>query len=132
MLLYVYRVPSPLYIALIRLPLLPPTSQPPSISDSFFPPLTPPSSQLTLVDSSGTTCKQLVKSGSDDMRQDNVIRQFFELLTGLLQHNRATAKQGLRIRTYKVSKGGVWGHLQGVDQAGGAAVPGGSASAPTR
>ena len=36
------------------------------------------------------------------MRQDNVIRQFFELLTGLLQHNRATAKQGLRIRTYKV------------------------------
>ena len=58
--------------------------------------------QLTLVDSSGVTCKQLVKSGSDDMRQDNVIRQFFELLTGLLQHNRATAKQGLRIRTYKV------------------------------
>ena len=64
--------------------------------------------QLALVDSSGATCKQLVKSGSDDMRQDNVIRQFFELLTGLLQHNRATAKQGLRIRTYKVrsSRGG--------------------------
>lgn len=58
--------------------------------------------QVSLTDKSGSMCKQLVKSGADDMRQDDVIRQFFVMLNHLLQHDRATADRGLGIRSYKV------------------------------
>lgn len=34
--------------------------------------------------------------------QDNVIRQFFNLVTGLLGHSRSTAQRELGIRTYRV------------------------------
>ena len=43
-----------------------------------------------------------VKSGNDDLRQDEVIRQFFSLLNGLLRHHKPTAERDLGIRTYKV------------------------------
>lgn len=57
---------------------------------------------MCIYDRFGVLRKQLVKSGNDDMRQDDVIRQFFNLMNGLLQHSRATAERGLGLRTYKV------------------------------
>lgn len=44
-----------------------------------------------------------VKSGNDDMRQDAVMQQFFELVNSVLQQNPDTHKRKLRIATYKVS-----------------------------
>ena len=35
-------------------------------------------------DSDGRRCRQLVKSGNDDMRQDAVMQQFFQLVNVLL------------------------------------------------
>lgn len=43
-----------------------------------------------------------VKSGNDDMRQDAVMQQFFELVNSVLQQNPDTQKRKLRIATYKV------------------------------
>jgi hypothetical protein len=49
--------------------------------------------------------KQLVKTGSataDDLRQDAVMEQLFEVVNNLLQDNAETRMRQLGIRTYKV------------------------------
>lgn len=57
---------------------------------------------VQLTDSKGRSWKQLVKGGSDDMRQDAVMEQVFGLLNALLADAPATATRNLSIRTYKV------------------------------
>ncbi|XP_042436712.1 serine/threonine-protein kinase ATM-like isoform X3 [Zingiber officinale] len=52
--------------------------------------------------SDGHIYRQLAKSGNDDLRQDAVMEQFFDLVNNFLQNNRDTWKRRLRIRTYKV------------------------------
>eukprot|EP01080_Neovahlkampfia_damariscottae_P001910 gene1910-1050_t len=51
--------------------------------------------------SSGLKYRQLVK-GKDDLRQDAVMQQIFELCNKLLSVNPETKKRSLRVRTYKV------------------------------
>ena len=53
-------------------------------------------------DSDGRRYRQLVKSGQDDMRQDAVMQQFFQLANVLLAADPATRKRQLHIVTYKV------------------------------
>ena len=53
-------------------------------------------------DSDGRRYRQLVKSGQDDMRQDAVMQQFFQLVNVLLATDPATRKRQLHIVTYKV------------------------------
>jgi len=62
---------------------------------------------VSLLDSQGYERKQLVKSGADDMRQDDVIRQFFVMLNALLQRDRLAVERGLGIRSYKVRRANV-------------------------
>ncbi|QRV74291.1 phosphatidylinositol 3- and 4-kinase [Ceratobasidium sp. AG-Ba] len=51
----------------------------------------------------GERYKQLFKGeGEDDLRQDAVMEQVFELVNILLQRDRASKKRNLRVRTYKV------------------------------
>ena len=57
---------------------------------------------VKVTDSKGRNLKQLVKGGSDDMRQDAVMEQVFGLLNALLADAPATATRNLSIRTYKV------------------------------
>lgn len=57
---------------------------------------------ITAVTSDGTQCKQLFKAGSDDLRQDAIMEQVFEVVSSLLQTNRLTRQRKLNIRTYKV------------------------------
>ena len=57
---------------------------------------------VKVVDSFGRHLKQLVKGGSDDMRQDAVMQQVFGLLNSLLADAPATAMRALSIRTYKI------------------------------
>lgn len=45
--------------------------------------------------------RELVKSGSDDLRQDAAIQQFFALVNALLAADGAAAARALRLRTYK-------------------------------
>lgn len=45
---------------------------------------------------------QLVKSGSDDLRQDAVMQQFFALVNNFLAASAPTRQRSLRITTYKV------------------------------
>ncbi|KAL8457793.1 hypothetical protein ACS0TY_035608 [Phlomoides rotata] len=52
--------------------------------------------------SDGNRYRQLAKSGNDDLRQDAVMEQFFDLVNTFLQNNRDTWRRRLRIRTYKV------------------------------
>lgn len=51
--------------------------------------------------SDGKKYRQLVK-GSDDLRQDAVMEQMFDLVNNLLMADKATRKRNLRIRTYRV------------------------------
>ena len=51
--------------------------------------------------SDGKSYPQLIK-GSDDLRQDAVMEQVFEMVNNLLQQNSETRKRSLSIRTYKV------------------------------
>eukprot|EP01126_Amoeba_proteus_P030658 TRINITY_DN30256_c0_g1_i1.p1 TRINITY_DN30256_c0_g1~~TRINITY_DN30256_c0_g1_i1.p1 ORF type:complete len:362 (+),score=73.07 TRINITY_DN30256_c0_g1_i1:57-1088(+) len=51
--------------------------------------------------SNGVTYKQLVK-GDDDLRQDAVMQQMFNLVNTFLKEVASTRKRMLRIRTYKV------------------------------
>ncbi|GAA97888.1 hypothetical protein E5Q_04568 [Mixia osmundae IAM 14324] len=53
------------------------------------------------IDSMGGTHKQLFKPG-DDVRQDAVMEQVFEVANGLLRRDKATFKRNLRVRTYRV------------------------------
>ncbi|KAG9082048.1 Serine/threonine-protein kinase tel1, partial [Ceratobasidium sp. 392] len=51
----------------------------------------------------GERYKQLFKGeGEDDLRQDAVMEQVFELVNILLQRDRASKKRNLSVRTYKV------------------------------
>jgi len=52
--------------------------------------------------SDGRLYKQLAKSGNDDLRQDAVMEQLFDLVNSLLVCHRDTSSRSLRIRTYKV------------------------------
>ncbi|KDR80743.1 hypothetical protein GALMADRAFT_241175 [Galerina marginata CBS 339.88] len=53
--------------------------------------------------SDGKKYKQLFKGeGKDDLRQDAVMEQVFELVNSLLQHDRETRRRTLRVRDYKV------------------------------
>ena len=58
---------------------------------------------ITCIGSDGKRQKQLVK-GKDDLRQDAVMQQVFEMVNKLLKENPQTRKRELRIRTYKVSR----------------------------
>jgi ataxia telangiectasia mutated family protein len=51
--------------------------------------------------SDGRLYKQLVK-GNDDMRQDAVMQQVFQLVNMLLAKSAETRQRNLRMRTYKV------------------------------
>ncbi|KAJ1651549.1 Serine/threonine-protein kinase tel1 [Dispira simplex] len=51
--------------------------------------------------SDGRTYRQLVK-GQDDLRQDAVLQQLFELVNTLLIRHRTTRQRQLQVRTYKV------------------------------
>ena len=57
--------------------------------------------QITCTDSAGGRHRQLVKSGNDDLRQDAVMQQFFELVNNVLHTSEAARKRQLHIRTYK-------------------------------
>ncbi|KAF8249612.1 hypothetical protein K440DRAFT_542932 [Wilcoxina mikolae CBS 423.85] len=57
---------------------------------------------IKCVASDGTTFKQLVKGGTDDMRQDAIMEQVFEQVSVLLRRGRITRQRNLKIRTYKV------------------------------
>lgn len=52
--------------------------------------------------SDGKRYKQLAKSGNDDLRQDAVMEQLFDLVNSLLVRHRDTSSRSLGIRTYKV------------------------------
>ncbi|KAL7420991.1 Serine/threonine-protein kinase tel1 [Cryptotrichosporon argae] len=52
-------------------------------------------------DSNGATHTQLFK-GNDEVRQDAVMEQVFEMTNGLLRRDRKTATRNLRFRTYNV------------------------------
>ncbi|XP_064597040.1 serine-protein kinase ATM-like [Liolophura sinensis] len=56
---------------------------------------------ITCICSDGTWSKQLVK-GKDDLRQDAVMQQVFEMVNSLLQKDTETRQRNLKIRTYKV------------------------------
>ncbi|GAA5999510.1 DNA-binding protein kinase TEL1 [Rhodotorula paludigena] len=56
---------------------------------------------VVCIDSSGGRHKQLLK-GDDDIRQDAVMEQAFELVNGLLARDDQGRRRKLRIRTYKV------------------------------
>nr|KMM71923.1 hypothetical protein CPAG_08223 [Coccidioides posadasii RMSCC 3488] len=57
---------------------------------------------VTAIASDGLRYKQLFKAGNDDLRQDAIMEQVFEQVSGLLQSHRATQQRNLVIRTYKV------------------------------
>ncbi|KAL4452130.1 hypothetical protein ABPG75_007792 [Micractinium tetrahymenae] len=57
---------------------------------------------VTVTDSWGTSHRQLVKSGNDDLRQDAVMQQFFWLVNQFLREQPRTQRRTLSIRTYKV------------------------------
>jgi len=57
---------------------------------------------VTAVDSNGEEHLQLAKSGNDDLRQDAVMQQLFNLVNHLLQACAKTRKRQLRMRTYNV------------------------------
>ncbi|XP_057442948.1 serine/threonine-protein kinase ATM [Lotus japonicus] len=52
--------------------------------------------------SDGCRYRQLAKSGNDDLRQDAVMEQFFDLVNTFLRNHRDTWRRRLGIRTYKV------------------------------
>ena len=54
------------------------------------------------MDGRGHKYRQLVKSGQDDLRQDAVMQQFFDLVNSLLAGSASAAKRQLGITTYKV------------------------------
>jgi ataxia telangiectasia mutated family protein len=52
--------------------------------------------------SDGVAYKQLAKAGNDDLRQDAVMQQLFELVNRLLLDDLATRERKLRVGTYRV------------------------------
>lgn len=57
---------------------------------------------ITLLGSDGRRYKQLVKGGSDDLRQDAIMEQVFAAASSVLKFHRSTQQRNLGIRTYKV------------------------------
>lgn len=57
---------------------------------------------VTTVDSNGWRQRQLAKSGNDDLRQDAVMQQTFQLMNRLLDHDPDASQRRLRLRTYRV------------------------------
>lgn len=57
---------------------------------------------ITLVGSDGRRYRQLVKGGSDDLRQDAIMEQVFAAASSVLKRHRSTQQRNLGIRTYKV------------------------------
>lgn len=57
---------------------------------------------ITAIGTDGAKYKQLVKGGSDDLRQDAIMEQVFAAVSSLLKLHRATRQRNLGIRTYKV------------------------------
>ncbi|KAI0128353.1 phosphatidylinositol 3 [Xylariales sp. AK1849] len=57
---------------------------------------------ITLVGSNGKRFKQLVKGGSDDLRQDAIMEQVFSAASSVLKLHRSAQQRNLGIRTYKV------------------------------
>ncbi|KAL6779607.1 ATM1 [Auxenochlorella protothecoides x Auxenochlorella symbiontica] len=57
---------------------------------------------VSCVDSAGREHRQLLKSGSDDLRQDAVMQQFFWLLNQLLQADAGARSRRLSLQTYRV------------------------------
>ncbi len=56
----------------------------------------------TILASDGSKHKLLLKGGNDDLRQDAIMEQVFELVSNLLKEHRTTRQRNLGIRTYKV------------------------------
>ncbi|PFH50273.1 hypothetical protein AMATHDRAFT_41011 [Amanita thiersii Skay4041] len=57
----------------------------------------------TCLGSDGQKYKQLFKGeGNDDLRQDAVMEQVFDLVNNVLRHDRETRRRNLKIRGYKV------------------------------
>ena len=57
---------------------------------------------LTVIDSNGKEHLQLAKSGNDDLRQDAVMQQLFNLVNHLLRACTKTRKRRLGLKTYNV------------------------------
>jgi len=57
---------------------------------------------ITIIGSNGERFKQLVKGGSDDLRQDAIMEQVFAAVSSVLKLHRSTRQRNLGIRTYKV------------------------------
>ena len=57
--------------------------------------------RIVALDTHGGAHAELVKAGHDDLRQDAVMQQFFELVNALLAADRGAASGGLAMRTYK-------------------------------
>ncbi|KAF9218963.1 hypothetical protein BS17DRAFT_718960 [Gyrodon lividus] len=56
----------------------------------------------TCYGSNGEKFKQLFKGGNDDLRQDAVMEQVFDLVNVVLQYDRETKKRNLKVRGYTV------------------------------
>lgn len=56
---------------------------------------------LKTTDSDGTRQRLVAKSGQDDLRQDAVMQQFFNLVNALLGSSAASRQRRLGIRTYR-------------------------------
>ncbi|ETS76781.1 hypothetical protein PFICI_12168 [Pestalotiopsis fici W106-1] len=99
-----YRIPPPtLQIELVadrdysRVPLVSKVDPSMSIASGVSAPKI-----ITLVGSDGMRYKQLVKGGSDDLRQDAIMEQVFAAASSVLKLHRSTQQRNLGIRTYKV------------------------------
>ncbi|KAL2270361.1 hypothetical protein VTJ83DRAFT_2545 [Remersonia thermophila] len=57
---------------------------------------------LTAVGTNGQRFKELLKGGSDDLRQDAIMEQVFAAVSELLKLHRTTRQRNLGVRTYKV------------------------------
>ena len=56
---------------------------------------------IGVLDESGNVHRQVLKAG-DDLRQDSVMQQFFQVVNSLLVKNVPTRRRGLQVRTYEV------------------------------
>jgi len=57
---------------------------------------------ISAVATDGQYYRQLLKGGTDDLRQDAIMEQVFEQVSHLLRSHTATRQRELKIRTYKV------------------------------
>lgn len=57
--------------------------------------------KLSCLCSDGKYYPQLIK-GRDDLRQDAVMQQVFNIMNNMLKNNKTTMKEKLKVKTYKV------------------------------